>query len=195
MENNQLKSLSIDRFIYETVKNEHPETVERLIKLVQLKYPMPEQKVMEQILHLQNQGKLTLKEYPALLPFALKSCFLSAKAMWYWIVLALAATTTTLVFIIPEGAYPLIYVRYVLGFIFVLWLPGYTLIKVLFPTKELDNTERTALSIGMSLALVPIIGLLLNCTPWGIRTTPITLSLLALTLTLATAAIMRERQA
>jgi len=88
MEDNQLKSLSIDRFIYETVKNEHPETVERLIKLVQLKYPMPEQKVMEQILHLQNQGKLTLKEYPALLPFALKSCFLSAKAMWYWIVLA-----------------------------------------------------------------------------------------------------------
>jgi uncharacterized membrane protein len=50
----------------------------------------------------------------------------------------------------------------------------------------------------MSLALVPITGLLLNYTPWGIRLLPITLSLLALTLTLtltlATAALVREYQ-
>ena len=64
-------------------------------------------------------------------------------------------------------------------------------IKALFPTKELDNIERTALSVGMSLALVPITGLL-NYTPWGIRVTPVTLSLLALTITFATAAVIRE---
>jgi len=67
--------------------------------------------------------------------------------------------------------------------------------KNLFPTKELDNIERTALSIGMSLALIPITGLLLNYTPWGIRLTPVTISLLALTITFATAAILREHQA
>ena len=54
----------------------------------------------------------------------------------------------------------------------VLFLPGFTLIKTLFPTREIDNIERTALSIGMSLALVPLVGLLLNYTPWGIRLTP-----------------------
>jgi len=41
---------------------------------------------------------------------------------------------------------------------------------------------------------VPIVGLLLNYTPWGIRLTPITISLLALTLTLATVAMLREHQ-
>jgi len=46
----------------------------------------------------------------------------------------------------------------------------------------------------MSLALVPMIGLLLNYTPWGIRITPITISLLAVTLTFATAAIIRDHQ-
>jgi len=61
--------------------------------------------------------------------------------------------------------------------------------------KGLDNIERTALSTGMSLALVPITGLLLNYTPWGIRLTPVTISLLALTITFATAAIIREHQA
>jgi len=60
--------------------------------------------------------------------------------------------------------------------------------------RKLDNIERIALSIGMSLALVPLVGLLLNYTPWGIRLTPITISLLALTLILSTAAIIREHQ-
>jgi uncharacterized membrane protein len=46
----------------------------------------------------------------------------------------------------------------------------------------------------MSIALVPIIGLLLNYTPWGIRLTPIILSLLALTIVFATAAVIREYQ-
>jgi len=82
-----------------------------------------------------------------------------------------------------------------LGSIFVLFLPGYSLIKALFPTRELDNIERTALSVGMSLALVPITGLLLNYTPWGIRTIPVTLSLTALTIAFATAALIREHEA
>jgi len=79
-------------------------------------------------------------------------------------------------------------------------LPGYSFIKALFPkqvpfktrSEELDNIERVALSMGMSLALVPLTGLLLNYTPWGVRTTPITLSLLTLTTAFATAAIIRE---
>jgi len=61
-------------------------------------------------------------------------------------------------------------------------------------TESLDPIERIALSLGMSIALVPIIGLLLNYTPWGITLTPITLSLLALTTVFATAAILREHQ-
>jgi uncharacterized membrane protein len=93
--------------------------------------------------------------------------------------------------------------RYVLGTIFVLWLPGYTFIKALFPkenqaqiktTTNLDTVERIALSIGLSLALVPLVGLLLNYTPWGIRLTPIVLSLLTLTTIFATVAVAREHQ-
>ena len=59
----------------------------------------------------------------------------------------------------------------------------------------MDTIERVALGFGMSLALVPIVGLILNYTPWGIRLTPITLSLLALTVVFATAAVLREYQA
>ncbi|MEM3616108.1 MAG: DUF1616 domain-containing protein, partial [Candidatus Methanomethylicia archaeon] len=50
--------------------------------------------------------------------------------------------------------------------------------------KDLTPLERLALSIGLSLALVPLVGLVLNYTPWGIRLTPIIISLTLLTLIL-----------
>ena len=195
MRNKQNKPSTVDQSILDTVKDKNPNNVEQLVKLVQLEHPSTEQEIMRHILDLQSQGKLILKEETPPLPSTLNSYLLSTQAHWYWIIIALALATTTLVFTIPENTYPLVYARYVLGSVFVLWLPGYTLIKALFPTKELDSIERVALSIGMSLALVPITGLLLNYTPWGIRVTPVTLSLLALTIAFATAAIIREHQA
>lgn len=185
---------NIEQHILDLVKETHPETVEQLITQVQLKYQLPKQEILDHIINLQSQGKLALKNPPTPTPSTLKSYLLSNRGSWYWTITILAAITTLLVFTVPENAYPLVYARYVLGSIFVLWLPGYSLIKALFPTKEIDQIERVALSIGMSLALVPITGLLLNYTPWGIRLTPVTLSLLALTLTLATAALLREHQ-
>lgn len=70
-------------------------------------------------------------------------------------------------------------VRVVLGLPFVLFFPGYCLIGALFPKREdLDPIERVALSFGLSIAVVPLIGLGLNYTAWGIRLTPILISLL-----------------
>ena len=185
---------TIDQAIIEIVKKNNPKTVNELINLVQPKYAIPEKDILERILNLQNQGKIALKNHQAPVNPLLRNYVFSSKASWYWTIIAVAAATASLVFTVPENAVPIVYARYVLGAIFVLFLPGYTFIRALFPEKELDNIERTALSMGMSLALVPITGLILNYTPWGIRTTPVTLSLLALTTIFATAAITREHQ-
>jgi len=185
---------TIDQHIIDIVRKNHPKTVNELINLIQPRYPIPEEKILERILHLQSQGKITLKNQQAPVTPLLRSYAFSAKASWYWAIIAVAAATAALVFAVPENAYPIVYARYVLGAIFVLFLPGYSLIKALFPEKELDSIERAALSLGMSIALVPITGLILNYTPWGIRATPVTLSLLALTTIFATAAITREHQ-
>jgi Predicted membrane protein len=64
----------------------------------------------------------------------------------------------------------------------ILFLPGYALIAALFPGREdLDAIERIALSFGLSIAVVPLIGLALNYTPWGIRLEPVVNSLVLLT--------------
>jgi len=188
---------NLDQSIIKILSNEHPKTVKLLIKSVQLKNDVPEQKIMERILFLQDQGKIVLKDQLPL-SFTLKDYMLSIHAYWYLLIVALAATTATLILANLERA-PIIggifvYARYLFGSIFVLFLPGYSFIKALFPVKEIDNVERAALSIGMSLAIVAINALILNYTPWGISTTPITLSLLGLTLTLSTIAVVREHQ-
>jgi len=194
MDDKNRKTSNLNETIIQIVKDKHPKTVKQLVELVHQQNPLPQQKILEHILHLQNQGKITFKEDTTFIPLSLQNYLSSSHSYWYWIIITLALATTITVFTVPENAIPFVYARYVLGSIFVLFLPGYSLIKALFPEKELDNIERVALSIGMSLALVPITGLILNYTPWGIRTTPVTLSLLFLTTIFATAAIIREHQ-
>ena len=59
--------------------------------------------------------------------------------------------------------------RIILGLPLVLFFPGYTLMAALFPRKEgTSNIERVALSFGMSIAVVSLIGLILNYTQIGI---------------------------
>jgi hypothetical protein len=192
----------LDQTIVQVIKEDKPQTVKQLVSLVKERLPIPEQEILETVLRLQSEGKISLaKQQPPVSP-NLVVYMKTEQALWYWLTMAIAIATAAVVFTIPEDLYPWVFVRYVLGIIFVLWLPGYSFIKALFPTQvpiklpteSLDTIERIALSLGMSLALVPIAGLLLNYTPWGIRLTPIVLSLLTLTMVFSTAAIIREHQ-
>lgn len=115
----------------------------------------------------------------------------SIEALWFHALVLTVAFTLLLVFTVKEP--PLVYLRYVLGSLFVLYIPGATLIEALYPRgEELEPLERLALSIGLSLALVPLVGLVLNYTPWGIRLTPIAVSLAFLSLLLAFIAVYRK---
>jgi uncharacterized membrane protein len=85
------------------------------------------------------------------------------------------------------------FVRVVFGIPMVLFVPGYALIAALFPgAKDLDGIERAALSFGLSIAIVPLIGLVLNYTPWGIRLDPIVASLCMVTVLLCMIAQYRR---
>jgi uncharacterized membrane protein len=68
-------------------------------------------------------------------------------------------------------------VRIVLGLPFVLFFPGYVLIAALFPrNSDLGTAQRVALSIGSSIIIAPLIGLLVNIV-WEIQLYPVVLSL------------------
>ena len=69
----------------------------------------------------------------------------------------------------------------VLGLPFLLFFPGYTLVTALFPrgTASIDVVERVVLSFGASAAVLVLIGLILNYTPWGIQLQPVAYSVAA----------------
>lgn len=91
------------------------------------------------------------------------------------ICIALALALVALVFLVPDSL-----ARQVLGLVFVLFLPGYAATAALFPeSDQIDGIERVALSFGLSIAIVPLIGLALNFTPFGIRLDPILASVSA----------------
>lgn len=103
--------------------------------------------------------------------------------------------------------------RAVLGLAFVTVVPGYALVSALFPEADqmsfregdddgydeattdrwdISGVERAALSLGLSVAVVPLVGLGLNYTPWGIRLVPIMLVLSAVTLISVLVAVRRR---
>lgn len=69
---------------------------------------------------------------------------------------------------------PLPLARLLLGLFFVLFAPGYAIQSALFPRcNQLEGPERVALSIGLSVAVIPPLALILDWLPWGIRLWPI----------------------
>ena len=112
----------------------------------------------------------------------------------YWDLIAIISLSILLILIIylsPESVW-----RKVLGLPFILFFPGYSLISFLFAEKrDMDGIERIALSFGMSIAIAPLIGLVLNYTPFGIRLTPILLSLAAFNILFSLLAVHRRNEA
>lgn len=56
----------------------------------------------------------------------------------------------------------------------------------------IDGIERVALSFGLSIAITPLLGLVLNFTPWGIRLVPIMLAVSGFTVVAAAVAAVRR---
>ncbi|MHC3436906.1 DUF1616 domain-containing protein [Natrialbaceae archaeon A-gly3] len=102
--------------------------------------------------------------------------------------------------------------RVPLGIAFVLFVPGYSLVAALFPEHTprdshgpdadpfwerswrsgIDGLERLTLSVGTSVAVVPLVGYLLTVTPWGVRLAPFAVALTGFTLVVAAVAAVRR---
>jgi len=190
-----------EQIILEIIKNQSPENTQQLIRVIQEKTPLSTKAITEMLIQLEKEDKVHFNK-KEIITTSLYAYAFSKQAAWYWITVALALGTVLTVFTIPNNSIPLVYIRSVLGLVFILFLPGFALVRVLYPSKSpfqtnnenLDNIIRIVLSIGLSIALVPIIGLILYYTSWGIGLAPITFSLLALTVVLATVAMLRKYQ-
>jgi hypothetical protein len=171
----------LNQIILRTIEKEKPETTEQLIKLVEEQTTLSREEITRLLIQMENEDMLhfTKKDLP---PASTFQAYLSSrKAVWFWVTVSLALATVVVVLIIPENAFPEVYLRYAMTIVSVLFLPGYAIIRALYPFEIpvktgdgfTDNLERVTLSLAVSIAIVPIVAVLLNFTPWGIRIAPV----------------------
>ncbi|MCW4003167.1 MAG: DUF1616 domain-containing protein [Candidatus Bathyarchaeota archaeon] len=191
----------LSKAILRIVNDQKPDTMRQLVYLVSKETGVAEEKIVTVIQKLEDEKKIEFAEL--LFPQALNEYVFSFRGTWFWLTISLLIVATFSIFMIPENFFPLSYIRNFFGLLFVLYLPGYSLIKTLYPISvplktsslTLDSIERIVLSLGLSLAVTPIVGLMLYYTPWGLGLTPITLSLLFVIAVFATLGVLREYQA
>ena len=183
---------SLRDVVRNTIRSEHPKTVAELAQLVSADGTVYEDEFMAALKEAVSEGGIELKQTSYNLESALDYLFTITISGWFWATMILAVSAILSVAFVPD-AFPVNVIRWVLGSVFVLYLPGYTLIQFLFSEKkELDSLERFALSVGLSLAVIPLIGLILNYLPWGIRLEPITISLSLFVVSFAILAAARK---
>jgi hypothetical protein len=184
--------------LLQLVQQRQPESVEALARMAQEEFWVSEDAVLDVIVTLERAGKITLTS-PGRAGGGGLRAYLRGGAGWYWRTLGFVLLTSVVVTWLPATWWPWLYLRYVVGTVFAVWVPGYSLVKALFPAGDTGTgagvAERFALGFGLSLALVALVGLLLNYSPWGVRLVPVVVSLDVLTVVLATVGVMRESRA
>ena len=107
----------------------------------------------------------------------------------------LAAIVATALLLFPVVAFTTGPLRIGLGFLFIIFFPGYTLLSALFPKRGvLGGIERLALSFGLSIAVVPLIGLILSYTPWEIKLYPVLISITIFIIAMSAIGWYRQRK-
>jgi len=146
---------------------------------------------VEEVRSLANERRLALQEsVPRGISF-FKFLWRWQVSLWFDIVVGILALMVVTIYLLPN-TYPLVVVRWVAGSIVLLFVPGFVTVKLLLPKEELDDLERLALSLGVSVALVPLVGLILNFTPWGIGLDSIVVSLTFYAVAMALGAAWRK---
>lgn len=192
-ENSQFEKNDIEEQVLRYIAEKGPVSVSELYEALTVKdSSLTKTKLVEVVRGLTEQGKADLEDIPPAIGSFGEYLQLWERNLWFYGSLAMSLATLLIIYVVPSE-FPFVTLRWVFGSLFVLFIPGYVTVEALFTEeRQLDSIERFALSVGLSLALVPLVGFLLNYTPWGIRLNPIVISLTVLTVGLAMIAVTRR---
>jgi hypothetical protein len=201
MTNKQVAQGSLtEKAVLDLVQKEKPESIQQLILLIQQTTGLPTEEITNYLLLLQDADKLSFVEKSSYVPRTLKEYLFSKNAAWYWLLVALTIISALTSLLVPDDSYPLVYARYFFGLLFVLFLPGYAALRLAFPNGLIKSSSKTVnyinlvFSVGVSLVVVMIDGLIINYSPWSLTLNAIVFSLLFVTVGIASVSVIRERK-
>jgi hypothetical protein len=192
------KSSDLGQKILEVVTTKQPQSIQALLEMLK-NDGISEKEALENIERLHAESSLRLEPLP---PPPQSLTYKVSSLTWYALTISCSLAAAVLVFVIPPNLYPLAYVRNVFGLAFVFFLPGFALTKAIFwkssiiraENKSVENIERTALSFGLSIGVVTILGLFLYYSALGFHFEVIVITLLVFTGFFATLALLLENR-
>jgi hypothetical protein len=184
---------SLDNQALDYLRKNGTTTVPALLDALRAKNStVTDAEITDLVWRLADRGQIVVEDVPPQVKSLREYLGLWERNVWFYASVVTSLITVLAIYALP-AEFPLVAIRWTLGSVFVLFLPGYVTVEALFPRfRELHAIERFALSIGLSLALVSLVGLLLNYTPWGVNLAPIEISLTAFTLGLAGVGVERQ---
>ncbi|MHA1252756.1 MAG: DUF1616 domain-containing protein [Candidatus Helarchaeota archaeon] len=173
MENKNDTKLS--EIIINILKNNKNLTIKHLITKINSEYNYSNNQIIKCIKDMAKKGlinisKITIhKEKPFKNPII--NYFLSKNSLSFWLSLIIIVISFFLVYYVPQNSILLqnpwlIFLgilRIIFGTIITIFLPGYLLLSLLYYNKkDLDILQMFGLSIGLSIIIIVIIGLIFN---------------------------------
>jgi hypothetical protein len=182
--------IEMDSFAVRYLKNQREASGNQLLQALSIKFPrMTEDEFVEVMQRLVNSGQVDCyDEIPNSLVHYLKLWDVS---LWFYVSIALSLTAPLVAYAVPPNL-PFALLRWSIGLVFALFLPGYAALRAVLPFARLHKVERFGLSVGLSLLLDMCVGLVLNYTVFGIKLIPVLLFLSTMTISLATLAVVRH---
>jgi len=177
--------------IKEIIISESPETVDSLVSRIKTKSNYPEDVILSEIIQLYDAKQINLIPPLSEKAGSMQKYITSSFSYWFWLNLFISLITMFSVFLLSESFSMFIFIRYLFGSVFVVFLPGYSFIKLIIPKNTISTVWRLILSIGSSLVLVPMVGLLINYSTLKIDVNSVTMGLFILIMGLSFAALYR----
>lgn len=176
------------------LQRDNPRTVYDVIKKAEKEHNIPGNKTIETIEILRENKKIKLLNTNNNIPKNILKYILTINSTWFWFTITLSLLLPISTLFNLDYVHPFLYIRLISNIIFLLFLPGHSLTKILFIDKEIDHIERITYSLGISIILVPMVGFLLNFSTWGITFYPLTVGLSTITIILATIGVIIEHR-
>jgi len=174
------------------IQKDNPKTVLEVIDKAETEYNIPRNKTFDIIEILKEEGEINVLNTIESIPKKLFQYLTSIYSLWYWVTITLSVLLPISELINLDSTYPYLFIRQISNTIFLLFIPGHSLTKILFTEKEIDDIEKLTYSLGISIVLIPMVGFLLNYSHWDISFYPLTLSLSIITIIASTIGIIIE---
>lgn len=163
-----------------------------LIEIISKELNIEREDAIEYVLTLEDEKLIIFIEQNIRKPTNIQSYLVSSHAYWYCLV-TIGSLFTLFSSIIPSPQ-PIIilYLTYLVGSFFVLFLPGYCITRIFYLDGDISRLKRVLFSMGFSISASSIIGVIMNYTPWGINKIPIVISEFILITVLSSYGVYRE---